>query len=180
MTGDNFKYFLAGFLFSPDTPLVNQAGQTEAFTRYDFYRIPGTDQIWSSSIAFIVFSAKGFNNYLKSGISQEYQMGWWSSPNIFTALDHEMGHAVDVYYGMVTSDPTNAAKKFSNILNELGIKGEYSGNVFGYDNIINYNTKASAMKIALIVIFGVFCVSIIIAIIWSTARRKATRKKTDE
>ncbi|WP_338964203.1 hypothetical protein [Spiroplasma endosymbiont of Sarcophaga carnaria] len=180
MTGDNFKYFLACFLFSPDTPLVNQASQTEAFTRYVFYRTTGTDQIWLSYTAFIVFSAKGFNNYLKSGISQEYQTGWWSSPNIFTALDHEMGHAVDFYYGMITSDRTNAAKKFSNILNELGIKGVYSGNVFGYDNIINYNTKASAMKIALIVIFGVFCVSIIISIIWSTARRKATRKKTDE
>lgn len=180
ITGDNFKYFLAGFLFSPDAPLANKRRETEAYTKYKFYKIQGTEKILSASFAFIVFSAKGFNNYLKTGISKEYQMGWWSSPNIFKALDHEMGHAVDVYYGTVSSVRNSAAKQFDNVLNELGIKGQYSGNVFGYNNIIIYNTKASDIKIALIVIFGVFCASIIIAIIWSTARRKATRKKTDE
>ncbi len=179
MIGNNFKYFLAGFLFLSDAPLYGQDRGTTAYTAFSFLKLRSTNQILSTSFAYIIFSAKGFNDYLKDGISREYKMGWWSSPNIFTTLDHEMGHAADIYYGMVSSARNNAANEFGNILNDLGIRGQYSGNIFGYDNIVNYNTKTSVMKIALIVIFGVFCASIIIAIIWSTARRKAIRKKTE-
>ncbi|WHQ37341.1 hypothetical protein [Spiroplasma sp. SV19] len=179
ITGNNFKYFLAGFLFSPNAPLIGQKGETAAYTAYNFKRDKNTSQILSTSEAFIVFSAKGFNNYVKYGISQEYQMGWWSSPNIFCTLDHEMGHAVDIYYGMIESARNDAPSKFSKILNSSGIRGEYRGNVFGYDSIVNYNKKASAMKMALLIIFGVFCASIIIAIIWSAVRRKTIRKKTE-
>ncbi|WP_425379742.1 hypothetical protein [Spiroplasma endosymbiont of Stenodema calcarata] len=177
ITGDNFRYFLAGFLFSPDAPLAGQGQATEAYIAYSFYQNRITQQITSSAYAFIIFSAKGFDDNSQKGVSNEYKMGWWSSPNIFCSLNHEMGHAVDVYYGMTESARANAANQFDNILNSLGIKGQYNVNVFGFDNIVNYDKKTNVIKIVLISVFGVLCASIIIAIIWSTILRKTNRKK---
>lgn len=164
ITDNNFKYFLTGFIFSPDSPLKGQSKRTAAYTNYSFQLTLGTKKFISTRRAYIVVSAKEFDNALWKKIISEYQTGWWSSPNIFCTLNHEMGHAIDAYYGMIKKARNVAKKYFSSLLNNLGIKGQYKGNIFGYNNNIIYNKKINLIKIILIIIFGIFCVSIFIFI----------------
>ncbi len=177
ITGDNFKYFLTGFLFSPDAPLLEEGRQTVAYTNYSFEAVPGSNLFFSTMQAYIVISAKEFDNVLRGRNISEYLIGWWSSPNVFCTLNHEMGHAVDAYYGMLKEARNVAPKYFKNIVNSLGIKGQYMGNIFGYDDIVSYNQKVKIIKIVLIIMFGAFCTSIIIAFVWGTSRKIINQKK---
>ncbi|WP_348735670.1 hypothetical protein [Spiroplasma endosymbiont of Ammophila pubescens] len=177
ITGDNFKYFLTGFLFSPDAPLLEKGRQTAAYTNYSFQSLPGSNSFISTRRAYIVISAKKFNNVLKGKTISEYLIGWWSSPSVFCTLNHEMGHAVDAYYGMIKEARNVAPKYFKNLVNSLGIKGQYIGNIFGYDDIASYNQKVNIIKIVLIIMFGAFCTSIIIAVVWGTSRKIRSQKK---
>ncbi|WP_338991557.1 hypothetical protein [Spiroplasma endosymbiont of Seladonia tumulorum] len=177
ITGDNFKYFLTGFLFSPDAPLLEEGRQTAAYTNYSFQSLPGSNRFISTRRAYIVISAKEFDNVLQGKTISEYLIGWWSSLNVFCTLNHEMGHAVDAYYGMIKEARNVASKYFKNLVNSLGIKGQYMGNIFGYDDIASYNQKVNIIKIVLIIMFGAFCTSIIIAVVWGTSRKIRPQKK---
>lgn len=177
ITGGNFKYFLTGFLFSPDAPLLEEGRQTVAYTNYSFQSVLGSNRFNSTTRAYIVISAKEFDNILKGRTISEYLIGWWSSPNFFCTLNHEMGHAVDAYYGMLKEVRNVAPKYFKNLVNNLGIKGQYMGNIFGYDDIASYNQKVNIIKIFLIIMFGSFCTSIIIAVVWGTSRKIRPQNK---
>ncbi|ELL44920.1 hypothetical protein [Spiroplasma melliferum] len=177
ITGDNFKYFLTGFLFSPDAPLLKRSGETTAYTSYFLELLPGTKRITSARSAYIIISAKEFADALLDKTISKYLIGWWSSPNIFCSLNHEMGHAVDAYYGMLKEARNVAPKYFQSYLNSLGIKDKYRGNIFGYDDIESYNQKVNIIKIVLIIMFGAFCTSIIITIAWGISRKIRTQKK---
>ncbi|APE75518.1 hypothetical protein [Spiroplasma citri] len=177
ITGDNFKYFLTGFLFSPDAPLLKIPGETTAYTSYFLELLPGTKRITSARSAYIIISAKEFADALLDKTISNYLIGWWSSPNIFCSLNHEMGHAVDVYYGMLKEARNVAPKYFQSYLNSLVIKDKYRGNIFGYDDIASYNQKVNIIKIVLIIMFGAFCTSIIISIAWGISRKIRTQKK---
>ncbi|WP_374696428.1 hypothetical protein [Spiroplasma endosymbiont of Polydrusus formosus] len=180
VTDNNFKYFLTGFIFSPDAQLENQSRQTAAYTSYSFENAIGaSDQIVTTRKANVVISTEIIDNIMRRRVSSQYNNGWWSTPNQFYILNHEMGHAVDAYYGMIKEARNNAQNYFKNILYNIGVRGQYPGNIFGYDDISNYNQKVNLIKIILIVTFGVFCTSIIIAVIWGARSKLPPQNKKD-
>ncbi|WP_425378653.1 hypothetical protein [Spiroplasma endosymbiont of Polydrusus pterygomalis] len=180
VTDNNFKYFLTGFIFSPYARLENQSERTAAYTSYSFENAIGTsNQIVTTRKANIVISTEGIDNTMRGRVSSQYNSGWWSAPNQFYILNHEMGHAVDAYYGMIKEARNNAQDYFKDILDNIGVRGQYSGNIFGYDDVSSYNQKVNLIKIILIVIFGVVCTSIIIAVIWGARRKMPPQNKKD-
>ncbi|AKU80012.1 hypothetical protein [Spiroplasma turonicum] len=137
---DSFKYNLIAIIFSPDDDIVDGSGNNKGVMGYTSMAGQVNNSFGPRGIAYshIVYNGAAFN--LDSPVNEakeQYTKNWWTSPNIFTTLNHEMGHSVDSFLGESSEFYNYIKSNFSSVINSNPIKeGEnalYQGTVFGFD-----------------------------------------------
>lgn len=152
--GDEYYllYYLWGFIISPDSPLKGAGESTMAYTLTKFVVNKSNRSLAvSSSSAFLIFSSKSMNMYESSNLNDQYQKGWWSSPNIFCTLNHEMGHVMDGYLGSLKLYSEMNKRNFSDYIKQNPNNKTYDGDIFGYAGDQTYNKSNLFMIIGITV-----------------------------
>ncbi|AKX34434.1 hypothetical protein SLITO_v1c08150 [Spiroplasma litorale] len=186
ITKTHDKYYLLtyiyGIIISPDYPLKgNQEGvmayAANAFTTYN--------QKKSSKYSYIVYTGLSLDQYKTENDNDQYKKTWWSSPNIFATLNHEMGHVIDGFLNLDNSLAKMNEKKFKNDIQSKPLKSLYSGEIFG-TNSKEENNKDEESKekkedkgdyTYLIVVFTILGLAIIVIIIWVFYYKKNKKNK---
>ncbi len=151
--GDEYYllYYLWGFIISRDFPLEGAGESTMAYTLTKFWVDNSKKLALSSSNAFLIFSSKSMNMYYSSSLNDQYQKGWWSSPNIFCTLNHEMGHVMDGYLGSTKYYSEINKSNFSNYIKQNPNNKTYDGDILGYAGDQTYNKSNLFMIIGITV-----------------------------
>ncbi len=152
--GDEYYllYYLWGFIISSDFPLKDAGESTMAYTLTKFVVNKSNKNLAiSSSSAFLIFSSKSMNMYESSSLNDQYQKGWWSSPNIFCTLNHEMGHVMDGYLGSLKVYSEMNKRNFSDYIKQNPNNVTYKGEILGYEGDQTYNKSNLFMIIGITV-----------------------------
>ncbi|ASP28559.1 hypothetical protein SCORR_v1c07870 [Spiroplasma corruscae] len=123
--------YLIGFIISWDYPLKGLPNGVMAYTANNITTVSNSKSTYYS---YLVFTGKSLTQYKEEKDNNEYSRTWWSSPNIYATLDHEMGHVLDGYLSQNEIATINLETNYSSIVDNNYIKELYLGNIFGIDN----------------------------------------------
>ncbi|ASP28480.1 hypothetical protein SCORR_v1c07080 [Spiroplasma corruscae] len=182
-----FTYNIISIIFSPDTDIVDQSGKNTGVMGYTSMAgnlESSNEDALGVYFSYIVYNGEAFNLDTKNGIDsakQEYVNNWWSSANIFTTLNHEMGHAVDSFLGENNNIYKSMNSAYNSLINQYpiaeGSKPLYKGKVFGFDGN-TYENDFDGNKIIFIVLGVAVGISIIIGVTAVLISKRKTNLKT--
>ncbi|QGS52019.1 hypothetical protein STABA_v1c06580 [Spiroplasma tabanidicola] len=164
------KNVISGLVLSSDSPLKNNDGSSmEGVLGYTStsgagYKNPDNESevLITTTDSYIVIRSDGL---LLKQFNSQYQKGWFSSPENFNVIVHEMGHAVEAFGGRENSlrlKNNSAYRNYGDL---------YSGNYIGGSNNkdssvtpsntsskkwITYIAIGAAVGIALVIVGLVF------------------------
>ncbi|AUB31836.1 hypothetical protein [Spiroplasma floricola] len=128
---------LSALIISPDFPLISDDGTssqgTMGYTATQYSLDPSTKEIVSTEYAYIVITGPSLT-YKK--FNDQYKAGFWSSPNKYSVLIHEMGHVVDGFGSKLN------LKRSTNYSKLLNYKNLYKGDFFGEYTYSIWNNKS--------------------------------------
>ncbi|AKU80094.1 hypothetical protein [Spiroplasma turonicum] len=133
--GTNFyKNYLIGFIISPDYPLIGTSQGTMAYTANMTTTINNEKTTYFS---YLVYTGLSMTQFKNEKDNDQYLQGWWSSPNVFATLNHEMGHVIDGYLSQNKDSAEDLKNNFSSKVNIYNNKSLYKGKIFGIDEVEN-------------------------------------------
>ncbi|AHI53031.1 hypothetical protein [Spiroplasma culicicola] len=156
---------ICALIISPDYPLVSDEDMqgVMGYTNSAYY-IDDNKEFVSFAYSYIVLTGtsltyKQFNN--------QYAWGFWSSPNKFNVLVHEMGHALDAFGSKINE------ARVQNHASTLDYRQLYGGEVFGA-----YEYQAAISFATIFLVIGAVVVSVTaFYFIVKTIKRKQKIKK---
>ncbi|WP_342268538.1 hypothetical protein [Spiroplasma endosymbiont of Aspidapion aeneum] len=155
-----FLYYLIGIVIGPGNTL-NPDGDSNAkpTNTLAFTSNYITDTRDTNTFAYIAYTQSSLQDYRDPKNNQQYQLNWWSSPNNFTTLDHEFGHALDGFLGTITNYRKQMIDSSEMVNKNYNINSLYKGDKFGYGD---YSAKPNSNKnsdLAKYIVFGSIAVA---------------------
>ncbi|QEH61940.1 hypothetical protein SCHIN_v1c07450 [Spiroplasma chinense] len=164
---DYFLYYFFALVISPDYPLSGTQEGVMAYTSSYFYN----NSIYTSTaFASIVVSGKSIDMFSDASENDQYQQFWWSTPNIYATINHEMGHVLDGYLGITLEKVKSNVRTWKTILNSNALS-IYEGKSFA-DGSFKKNNIATIVASSVGLIGGLVGGSLIFYFLVIKPKRK--------